>query len=139
VPVDRRTLPHPEDVLDARQWLLMGAPAASRDHHAPQRVRTLLRLMEALPLLHPVYGHGTPERQAAMAEVLIDERCPACGRAIPNDLHRQAMALAREKGLITAPALQEATGCSTGTSHNTLSELAGRGLLKRIGRGRYEP
>lgn len=60
--------PHPSDVVEARCWLLAGAPAASREHKAPEAVRTLLAVLDALPSLDSRYAFGSEEWKAAMAE-----------------------------------------------------------------------
>lgn len=61
-----RPLPHPRDILAAREWLRDGAPAAAPRHDAPQVVRTLLDLVEALPSRFEQYNFGTPAWLEAM-------------------------------------------------------------------------
>ena len=58
--------PHPRHVLDARDWLLAGAPAAAKDHDAPASVKTLLVILDVLPKLDARYNFGTDEWREAM-------------------------------------------------------------------------
>lgn len=59
-------LPHPQDVVEALTWLQLGAPAAHRNYNAPQMVKILINLVEALPAHHKVYCWGTHEHIVAM-------------------------------------------------------------------------
>lgn len=71
---DKRQLPHPEDVIEARAWLLAGCPAyPAKDAFGERRdvkkcIDTLVELMEALPSHLPVYAFGSPENMEARAK-----------------------------------------------------------------------
>ena len=59
-------LPHPDAVVAALDWLRAGCPAVSRDHDAKAAVKTLLRVVNMLPKLAPVYSYSSPEWREAM-------------------------------------------------------------------------
>lgn len=61
-----KTLPPPDELLEARDWLLAGAPAASKNHDAKQSVKILLTLINALPAYIELYKFGTPAWREAM-------------------------------------------------------------------------
>ena len=61
-----KELPPPSALLEARDWLGAGAPAASKHHDAKESVKTLLDLIAALPSRIELYCYGTPAWRKAM-------------------------------------------------------------------------
>lgn len=63
---DDLELPHPADLMNASQWLRVGAPAAHRGHDPVKAVRTLLDLLERLPAHFDRYCYGTDTQRRLM-------------------------------------------------------------------------
>ena len=66
--MDTKDLPNVKLLLEARGWLLQGAPSASKHHDAPKCVKTLLRLIDALPKHMDMYAYGTEEYRKSIEE-----------------------------------------------------------------------
>lgn len=56
-----RKPPTPRELLQAREWLRAGCPAASKKHDAAQCAIILYDLLEWLPTVRPEYAYGTPQ------------------------------------------------------------------------------
>ena len=69
-PDARVVLPSTQALIDARSWLMAGAPAASRDHDAKEAVRTLFTICEALPEYFEQYCYGTEAYRKEMTKLL---------------------------------------------------------------------
>lgn len=61
-------LPHPDDIVDVRDWLRAGAPSAHKDYNAPNMVSILKDLIYALPTLNKRYSYGSDEWREAIKE-----------------------------------------------------------------------
>lgn len=59
--------PHPLDVIKAKAWLKAGAPGVMAEWERPRiSVVVLLRLIDALPKILPLYKYGTPTNRVAI-------------------------------------------------------------------------
>jgi hypothetical protein len=61
-------MPHPNDIVDARDWLKSGAPSASKDFNAPNMVSILLDIIKILPSLDKRYSYGSDKWCDAIKE-----------------------------------------------------------------------
>jgi hypothetical protein len=61
-------LPSTRELIDARSWLMAGAPAASKDHDAKAAVRVLFTICEALPEYFEQYCYGTEAYRKEMTK-----------------------------------------------------------------------